>query len=65
MFFVHFYDFSVHFSGWRGSGRVLEALLGAPQGGQGGGGSQNNVSKIFFFLFFPKVVFSLGVDSNV
>ena len=41
MFFVHFYEFPVNFSGCRGSERVLGALLG----GQGAVVMQKNVKK--------------------
>ena len=63
MFFVYFYDFPVHFSGWRGSGRVLGVLLGAPQGGRGAVGVPKKCEKIVNNIFFQKVVFGLEMDS--
>ena len=46
MFFVHFYDFFVYFSVWRGSEWVLGAPLEALQGGQAGVGVQKKLEKI-------------------
>ena len=65
MFFVHFYDFPVHFSGWRGSGWVLGSLLGAPHGGRGAVGVPKNLKnheKMFFFS--QKLVFRLEMGNN-
>ena len=63
MFFVLFHDFVVHFGGWRGSGWVLGALLGAPQGGRGAVEVSKKCEKNIKNQFFQKVVFRLEMDS--
>ena len=57
MFFVPFYDFFVHISGWRGSERVLGALMGALKGGRGAVEVPKNVKKSSKIKFSKKLYF--------